>query len=428
MIKLNKFNKLKETGFFYIFISNFIVKFLIFSSSILIVRFLSKEEFGLLSYVDNILSFFLIFNGMGVSTSILRYTSLEIAPSEKKQYFKYGLKIGLAFNLILSILFLFIINFFSFPFYGTKLILVILLFQPTLTFLFEYGSMVFRGNFKNKEYAYLSLLYASFLVITLLLFGKYLGLRGIILSRYASITVSLLILIIVLYKYVSSNKNKIGKSYTSINKKEFFSYSFFSMLANSFSLILPINEGFIVNNLIADVVVSAQYKTAMQLPMGIQFVSSALLIFLYPYFAKNSNNHKWLFETSKKIELGLFLFFTLFSVLAYFFTPFLVSLFYGENYSEIISLMRIYWIVFSINAGLRSLPGNILSAIGMAKFNTINAFFSMIAHITLCYFFINKFGIYGVPYALMIVYLVSGFISWVYLFKILKQKRIGEIL
>lgn len=51
-------DKLKGKGFFYVFFGNFLVKFLVFSSSVFIVRLLGKTDFAKLAYVDNVLSFF----------------------------------------------------------------------------------------------------------------------------------------------------------------------------------------------------------------------------------------------------------------------------------------------------------------------------------------------------------------------------------
>lgn len=50
-------NKLFKTGFFHIFGSSVINKIVTFASGIILVRILSKEEYGVYTYAENLLSF-----------------------------------------------------------------------------------------------------------------------------------------------------------------------------------------------------------------------------------------------------------------------------------------------------------------------------------------------------------------------------------
>ena len=67
--------KLQSKGLFDIFGANVINKILAFLSSIFIVRILTKDEFGTYAYLQNILSFFLLLNGAGVTSGYLQYGS-----------------------------------------------------------------------------------------------------------------------------------------------------------------------------------------------------------------------------------------------------------------------------------------------------------------------------------------------------------------
>lgn len=79
----NKIDFLVKKGFFYIFSSNVVNKIIQFASGIFLVRLLSKEEFGIYSYAQNILSFFLLFSGLGVTSGMLQYIS-ETSEDKKK--------------------------------------------------------------------------------------------------------------------------------------------------------------------------------------------------------------------------------------------------------------------------------------------------------------------------------------------------------
>lgn len=408
-------------GFFHIFVGNTIVKLLTFLIGILLVRVLTKEDFGVLSYTDNVLSFFLLITGLGTSTSILRYMSLDNTLIQKKSYIKYGLKLGLSINIILTILFFIFISTKTLVFYQAKYYLLLLILYPTLYYLFDYSIMLLRGFYLNKEYSVITMLYSLVLIVLVLFLSKYYAIKGVILARYLTLAIFIICIYIKLRGNIIRNEEAYVLSQS--EKKEFFSYSFYSVLANGLSMMLPLNEGIIVNNFFSSAEISANYKTATQLPVGIQFVMTSLIIFLFPYFSKNSNNKKWLRNKSAtimKITIPFFIFLLIFFVST---TELWVSVLYGNNYRGIVPLMKIYWVVFIINAAFRMLPGNILSAIGEAKFNTLNAFFTLVVHFILTKLFINNFGIIGVPISLLLTYFMSGTVSWFYFLKLTKENK-----
>ena len=81
--------KLYSTGALHITMGTFMTKFVAFFGSIVVVRLLTKEEYGLISYIENIYSYTLIFAGFGLSYAILRYLVLVDSEKGKKQYFNY---------------------------------------------------------------------------------------------------------------------------------------------------------------------------------------------------------------------------------------------------------------------------------------------------------------------------------------------------
>ena len=68
--------------------------------SIVIVRILSKEEYGLFSFAFNKVSIIMVFSGFGITSGILQFCSESISLEKKKQYYKFGLVFGVIANLI----------------------------------------------------------------------------------------------------------------------------------------------------------------------------------------------------------------------------------------------------------------------------------------------------------------------------------------
>ena len=62
-----------EKGLFHILSGSFLTKIVGFFGSIFIVRVLSKQEYGILGYLENMYSYVFIIAGMGLSNAILRF-------------------------------------------------------------------------------------------------------------------------------------------------------------------------------------------------------------------------------------------------------------------------------------------------------------------------------------------------------------------
>ena len=80
---------LYEKGVVHIFIGSFITKLVAFFGSIFLVRILSKWDYGVLGYIENIYGYIFIFAGMGLSNAILRYVVLGNDREEKYSYYFY---------------------------------------------------------------------------------------------------------------------------------------------------------------------------------------------------------------------------------------------------------------------------------------------------------------------------------------------------
>ena len=78
----DKIKKLYASGAFHITIGSFVTKFVAFFGSIFVVRLLTKTDYGILQYVENLYSYALVLAGFGLPFAILRY--VVIAEKDKK--------------------------------------------------------------------------------------------------------------------------------------------------------------------------------------------------------------------------------------------------------------------------------------------------------------------------------------------------------
>ena len=102
MIFENKIKKLYNKGALHITIGTFVTKFVAFFGSIVVVRLLSKSDYGMMSYVENIYSYALIFAGFGLSNGILRYLVISEEKEKKKSIFNYIIKRSMIINVAIG--------------------------------------------------------------------------------------------------------------------------------------------------------------------------------------------------------------------------------------------------------------------------------------------------------------------------------------
>ena len=179
-----KIKQLFDTGAIHITLGTFATKFVAFFGSIFVVRLLTKEEYGLVGYVENIYSYALIFAGLGLCNAILRYVIIA-EDSKKKSYFNFVIKNSILRDVIITALII-VINFWvkypdSFS-DAKKWVPVIALLLP-LQDLVNNDLFTLRALFKNKAFAYLSFACSVSLILGRMMGAYLFQVGGVLWSR-----------------------------------------------------------------------------------------------------------------------------------------------------------------------------------------------------------------------------------------------------
>lgn len=422
-------HKLLEKGFFHIFIGNTLVKCVSLCSAILLPRILVPESvYGILTTVDNFNSYLILINGMGLANSVLRYCSMKQTQLEKTAIFRFCLKVGLIADGLLISIYVPILIFstmFSVGNYGiAKPYILISCLIPVLTYAQDVFMIYMRSNLLNKEYSKVSviytILYAGFQVVL----AYFASLKGVFVGRYIALSITLAICY-----WILSHKKVIVSERIDISRKEkktILVYAIGAMITNALSLVMPLNETLVVNLVLKDLSSTAYYKAASMLPSNLQYISTSVVVFIFPYFAQHTGNGIWIEKNLKKVVMGMCAIMIPIIIVGYMLSPEIILLIYGENYAPAISIMRPMWIAFGINAIIRVPVGNILAALGELRFNIVLSIFVSILHLILDYLFISQIGIGGSAYALMIVYSVSSIASLLYVLMCCKKRWCGK--
>ena len=405
-----KLNSLLQGGFFHIFIGNTLVKMIAFISSIVIVRLVNKDDYAYLTYADNLYNYVISFAGLGMTSSILKYCASAKSQEEDKAYFVFAIKYGTLFETLLSLIVVVYVTFSVIPFPEARDIVYILVLYPTLNNIINTVLSYLRAHGENQAYAKAAVIQTAGVFIFSVVFVIVIGIKGIAIARYCAIICAILAVLSVVNKYL---KKTTARRLTRKEISGFMIMSISLTMSNLFSLIMPINEMTLVNELLRNETITANYKIAVMIPSQLSFVTQSIIVYYFTIVARTENK-KDVWKLSKRVGILTALIIAAISIVGAVFSPLIINVVYGSRYADAAALSTVFWIVNAINAAFRMIPMNFLPAIGIAKFNAVMAAGSCGVHLIATYIAISQFGIWGAGIATGGVYIISGLIYWGY--------------
>ena len=381
----------------HVFFSFLIAKICGFLGSLVIIRLLPENEYGILSIVISVCAIFLPFSGFGSNQILLRYGA--ISEKENKQNLSSYLFFKGIFNEIMLIVIFVGISLFYAPKYE-NIIIIFLFFGIRLMgfYLSNHMQTYYRISGKNDIFAKVSnaINIGGFILLLVLtyLFKFYGYLLAIALIPYLSL--------FWLKKEMFSAKRIVYD-----NKKEIWRFGIFTAATSVISETLFSLDVMLLGFLMNENAV-ANYKVAILLPSNITVLAISFMQSDYPLLSKNYQNKNFLRSYIKNyykifipiciLILGFF----------YFFKDLLLKVFFGTNYSDNSNLMMILLLGFTFGMLSRNLFGNLLPAVGKIEVNTWVSILSLIILSVTAYFLVNTFGILGMGISLSLVLIWEG--------------------
>lgn len=411
-----------KNGFVHIFSSSVLSSISAFLSNIAIVRLISKELYGQLAYADNILGIFMLFNGIGACSGVLQYISTAKSIVEKQRILKLAFLYGESFNFLLSILAFTVSSFVVFPVGSSEKILQKIAFLPLVSFLFEVFNAYFRATLQNTIYSILCTVHSILLLILSVVGVYFVGILGVITARY----VSYLIIDILGLVYLKKEGLVSVETFFSTEKavkKDFLSYSVICMLSNSASGILYLADTFLIGMIIRSDSVIADYKIACGIPAMLNFIPSAILTFLYPYFARIKEEKKVFNTTYVKLLFYLVIINGVLCLLTFVCAPIIIKIVYGISYSNSALPMRILIFGAFFGGTFRIPGGNITAALGRPVINLYNTLITGLLNIVLDIILIINLGSVGAAISTSVIYILSGGFATAYLFIYMNRSK-----
>lgn len=400
-----------KKGASYVFIGNFLTKFVAFFGSIFLIATLTKEEYGTFGYIENFFSYAYLLAGLGMTNALLRYAVLAENKNDQHRYYTYIIKKSTVFNIILVALACIIAYFYPHPQEFLKARLLLPLFLLSLPFhsLADSGCYFYRAIFDNKRFAVSSFLIVLFTVLAKESLAHKFGLTGAISALLiVYIAAAAVLLIDIKKRYFCSVKNTKPLSYE--QKISVMRFSLQYMVTNGIWVLLMLNDVFMLGQLTGNTLTVASYKVAYVLPGNLSLISSSIGVLVTPYFIKKENDHEWVRKAYKKTYLITAGFVFIIVLFLFVFARPIITLMYGADYVDTVSIMRVLLVAAFINNGIRYTNANLLSSMGQIKYNMYVSLIGVIMQILLNLWMIPRFGVIGVAFTSVIVYSVMSVI------------------
>ena len=195
-------------------------------------------------------------------------------------------------------------KFVSFRIEGTGSLLVAMSFLPLVRLVSEMQRIYMRTEFKNKEYAYANTFSTAVTVVLSVVLSLFFFVYGIIVANYLACIFTILFISFILNTKLPNFDWSLPKE----EKKELIKFSAVATVNNSTASIMYLLDTFILGIVIAESTVTASYKVASTIPTALSFIPTCIMTYIYPYFAKHSEDGKWCMRNYKKVLLlfGMF--------------------------------------------------------------------------------------------------------------------------
>lgn len=392
------------------------IKLVAFFGSIFLVRVLSKEEYGILSYLDNFYGYVLVFAGMGLSNAILRYVVLGETQEDKYAYYRYVNRGSFVWNI--GLMLVAGVIFWIYPhkeeYQNHVWLLNVMLLMLPFQYLTDNAVNNERATFSNQRYAIQSFALSAAIILGKILAGYWGSLTGVIFGQ-AVIYVAASAIMVVSGKRKHYADAKV-RLLSSSERKEVNVYSLQYMITNGLWTVFMLNDTFLLGYFCEPSVI-ADYRVAYAIPGCVSLISSSIGVYISPYFVKNERNKPWVRENYKKTYFWSALAIGVICLGIGVCAKPVVWLFYGEEYLNVVPIMRILLISSFCNCGLRYTTANLLAAMGRIKYNMMVSVLGMVLQVSMNLFMIPRYGTTGVAYTSCVVYLMMAAVLFVVFIK-----------
>lgn len=397
-------SSLLQTGFFHIFGAGSLNKTLSVVLSFVLVRIISKEDYGAYAYACSIVSIFTVLNGLGVIPAVLQICSeLCVNKRESDAVFKYGYKNGIIADAGFAIILLTIGLFAPSVVKGSGELLLVYCVYPLTVFLYGIKTVHLRISLMNKDYALATNIQTVLLV--------FFSLIGSFFFQTVGLAIGQMLAYLLAYFYLCARypfRDKSKKVLSGSRRKDFWGVAGLSAFNELLSHALSLAGTLFVGWVLANSELVATYQIATLIPFGLLFVPSALVTYMYPYFARNNNKRVWTLRNYVKVTLGSIVLMGFMALSVIVLADPIVLLLFGDAYQDAVPLLRILMVGFFVQSAFRAPAGNLMVTQRKLLTNSIIGILTLAVSIIANIVLISHYSVIGAAVAYDITMLFSA--------------------
>lgn len=392
-------------------------------ASVIIARVLGPEGKGVYSLAVLLPILLITFTQFGVGPATVFYIG------QKKYSPKDVLGINIIFSIIISsvatLIGLIIVLFFSedlFPGVAQEYLILALSLIPLQLFsVFVIDVLLGLQDIRNYNLVQLIRSGIFLFLIIIFLLGLKFGISGAIFAE----TLSFLIGCIILFVYVKKKIGGVRFSFKRAILKDFISYGSKSYLG-SIATYLYLRIDIWMINLFLNPIAVGFYAVAVGLAEKIWLISKSAGTVLFPRVA-SERDVKRLKEFTPIVCRNIFFITAFVALLLFILGPWLIVLFYSNNFMESVIPFQVL-LIGSIAIGGSRILTNDISGRGKPMINTYVAIISLVLNLLLNIILIPKFGIVGAAWASTASYALMFFLKVLIYAKVSGNKILDIVL
>lgn len=414
--------KLLRTGFFSIFFSNVLCKVLTFIGGMAIVRIFSKSDYGAYIYVTNCYGMLMLLGDLGCSVASMQFCNENYDNPEKfSAYFTYGFKRGILFSVLTSFLLLLSPLFYPFKTQQAAKLTQLLFFMPILGTVNSFLLANLRIHLKNALFAAINIYQAIVHYLVILPMSYWIGVTGAIISNYI---ISILVLLfgiavsrkLLEYPWREDNLNRR-------EKKSFLKLAFGSQLNNGTANILMLLDVFLIGVIIGDDEIISSYKVATTIPTALNFIPTAVMVYVTPYFARYNQDKQWIRRNYFKLILGSAIGNLTITSGCILIAQWIIPMIFGRQYIDAVPCFLVLMVGYFFGATFQIPSQNIIYTQRKVRVNIVITFICGVANCVLDVMMILGFGSIGAAWATTLVYIINSALGFSYMCFYFRRKE-----
>lgn len=411
--------KLRRTGFFTVVLSNTLCKVLTFIGGMIIVRILSKGDYGAYTYIINCYGMLMLLGDMGCSVASMQFCSENYGDSQKfNAYFTYGFKRGILFSLLTSLLLILSPFFYPFKTAEAASLTRLLCGMPILNTANNFLLINLRIRLKNAQFSAVNLFQTFVHFLVILPLSYWIGVSGAVFSNYI---ISLLVLLF----SVGVSRKLLGYSWRidilgGNEKRVFLKLAFGSQLNNGASQALTLLDVWLIGLIIGNDEIISSYKVATTIPSALAFIPASIMVYTIPYFARYNQDKAWVKKSYLKLTLSSAAGNLIISLGCILVAPWIIPLIFGSQYTDAIPCFIVLMAGYFFSATFQIPSQNIIYTQRKVRVNIAITILSGIANCVLDVFLILHYGSIGAAWATTAVQIINSALCFGYMSYYLK--------